>query len=271
MAAFRVLEVLAMPGTGEGRITEDAHGCGNGLAFVFDGATSVADRRLLPGDSDAGWIARAGRDALLATQPGPLRERVRRSLEDVTARFDAERDGPVGPRHNVPSAALAVIDGREAGLFADCAVVVLRGDGRVEAVTAPKTTKGSERERAIAARALPPDALLARQKASRARMNAADGYNVFVPDPAAAERLAVTPLVLEAGDRALILSDGFYALVEEYGAYTDEALMAAALSKGLAALYAELRAIEAADPQCLRFPRFKTSDDATALLVEVAG
>ena len=45
--------------------------------------------------------------------------------------------------------------------------------------------------------------------------------------------------------------------------------MAAAQEKGLVALGAELRAIEDADAEAEKFPRFKKSDDATALLVQV--
>jgi len=45
--------------------------------------------------------------------------------------------------------------------------------------------------------------------------------------------------------------------------------MAAAMDKGLAVLGEELRAIEAGDAGGDRFPRFKKSDDATALLIEV--
>ena len=46
-------------------------------------------------------------------------------------------------------------------------------------------------------------------------------------------------------------------------------LMQAALERGLAPLYAELRRIEDADPECLSHPRLKARDDATALLVRV--
>jgi hypothetical protein len=65
----------------------------------------------------------------------------------------------------------------------------------------------------------------------------------------------------------LLASDGFLALASDYGAYSADTLMAAALDKGLAALGEELRAIEAGDTGGAKFPRFKKSDDATALLL----
>jgi hypothetical protein len=71
------------------------------------------------------------------------------------------------------------------------------------------------------------------------------------------------------GARVLLASDGFLALASDYGRYTPDTLFAAAESRGLAALGAELRAVEAADADGVRFPRFKRSDDATALLLAV--
>jgi hypothetical protein len=65
----------------------------------------------------------------------------------------------------------------------------------------------------------------------------------------------------------LLASDGFLALASDYARYTPETLLAAAAARGLGTLGEELRAVEASDPEGLRFPRFKRSDDATALLL----
>ena len=66
-----------------------------------------------------------------------------------------------------------------------------------------------------------------------------------------------------------MISERFPAPPSDYGAYSADSLMAAALSKGLKALGAELRAIEASDPGGDTFARFKKSDDATALLLKL--
>ena len=68
----------------------------------------------------------------------------------------------------------------------------------------------------------------------------------------------------------LLASDGFLALASDYGAYSADSLMAAAMAKGLKALGEELRAIEAGDAGGDKFPRFKKSDDATALLLKIS-
>ncbi len=73
------------------------------------------------------------------------------------------------------------------------------------------------------------------------------------------------------GDSVLLMTDGFSALVDAYAVYDAEGLFAAVEARGLAALGQELRAVEAEDAACVRYPRFKRSDDATALWVRVAG
>jgi hypothetical protein len=74
----------------------------------------------------------------------------------------------------------------------------------------------------------------------------------------------------QPGSTLLLASDGFLALASDYGAYGADGLMAAAMEKGLDALGQELRAIEAADAGGDKFPRFKKSDDATALLLRLS-
>ena len=89
--------------------------------------------------------------------------------------------------------------------------------------------------------------------------------------PEAAGRLHQTTIPVSAGDEVLICSDGFSALEETYLAYSSQSLLEAANSKGLNELYQELRHIEhIVDPTGEKFPRFKRSDDATALHLRLA-
>ena len=57
--------------------------------------------------------------------------------------------------------------------------------------------------------------------------------------------------------------------VDVYRAHTPETLLAGSLG-GMERLCAELRAIEAADPQCRRYPRIKPADDAAAICLASA-
>jgi hypothetical protein len=105
-------------------------------------------------------------------------------------------------------------------------------------------------------------------RAARNRINSVRNW-LFSPDPRAAGHVTHRTAMLEDGALVLIASDGFLALTTDYGAYDMPGLMAAAKSKGLAALGEELRAIEITDPLGEKFSRFKKSDDATAVLLRV--
>jgi len=66
------------------------------------------------------------------------------------------------------------------------------------------------------------------------------------------------------------MSDGFASLVYDYKFYDPHELVQAIARKGLASLIDEIRRIESEDINCLRYPRFKVSDDASALWLRVA-
>jgi hypothetical protein len=99
--------------------------------------------------------------------------------------------------------------------------------------------------------------------ASRQKRNKLGGYGILEADPACLD--FVEYIAIEDPRRILLATDGFYRLVENYGAYADRALLEAAANKGLEILRAELRQIEASDPTCHRYPRFKVGDDASAI------
>ncbi|MEO0465250.1 MAG: hypothetical protein AAF216_01805, partial [Pseudomonadota bacterium] len=69
------------------------------------------------------------------------------------------------------------------------------------------------------------------------------------------------------GDGYVLMSDGFYRLIEPYGMYDGPALARAIKDKGLTGLISELRTFEASDAACA-MPRVKRADDACALWLE---
>ena len=71
-------------------------------------------------------------------------------------------------------------------------------------------------------------------------------------------------------DNLLLLSDGFYRLVDVFKAMTPADLMERTIAKGLPELYSQLRALEVADAACADHPRVKAYDDASAILVALS-
>jgi hypothetical protein len=103
----------------------------------------------------------------------------------------------------------------------------------------------------------------------RALANLPEGYWRLDLCENALDHIEVERIAAPPGDCFLLLTDGFYRLVDVYRRYSHGALLAAAQERGVAALLTELRGIEDEDPECRRYPRLKRCDDATAVLLKM--
>jgi hypothetical protein len=273
---FELIDSLSLPGDAA-KANEDSSGFDADAAVVLDGATPLGDG-LMPGPSDAAWIAHFGARRILAhlrEGDGP-RKALRAALADTQKSFEALRRAAPQDVWQTPCASMMlaaqVEDGIELLWFGDCAALLKQGDGPVQIVGETLDKRAAEAGRAqklsqekgqpSTDRAQFIDAL----RATRNRINSGT-YWLFSPDVKAASHVSRRIVRCAPGATLLLASDGFLALASDYGAYNPDTLMAAALDKGLAALGEELRAIEADDAGGAKFPRFKKSDDATALLL----
>jgi len=279
---FEILDTLTLPGD-PFKPNDDAFGHADGAAVVIDGATSLGDP-LMPGDSDAAWIAHFGARRLMAHVQGgdAPQDALRHTLADAEKSFKALRRREPEAMWEMPFASMAFAaeapDGFDFLWYGDCAGLLLRPGGAVEVSGESFARKSQESSRAArlakekgvapASAANLPEFLPALRKA-RAHLNSGTHW-AFSPDERAADHVARARVAAPKGSSLLLASDGFLALATDYGAYTVDALMARAMSRGLGALAEELRAIEEKDAQGHKFPRFKKSDDATAVLLKLA-
>jgi hypothetical protein len=111
--------------------------------------------------------------------------------------------------------------------------------------------------------------LLPLTRRHRSLMNRSEGYWTTDLTGDGLDHIEIEHVPARASGRFLLMSDGFYRLVDVYRRYTYPTLLAAAQARGLGSLFDELRAIEADDPECRKYPRLKPRDDATAVLVRV--
>lgn len=282
MASFALLDSLSEPGD-PAKPNDDAFTVEPGFAAVFDGATGLGPP-LLPGDSDAAWVARRGaaRLAVRAREHG-LRGGLLAAIEDVAQAFAAEKLREPAEIWEIPFAAVMALgfagDGMlDALWYGDCGALVLQPGRAVGIVGDAFEKRAREAERVAelaAARGMAPASGFARAeflpvlREARNRVNTEKGGWAFGPDRRAMGRAGAARIDAPDGTLLLLATDGFLALASDYARYDAGALVAAAATNGLRALYGELRGIEAGDPEGLRFPRFKSSDDATALLVRV--
>jgi hypothetical protein len=281
--ALELLDQMSLPGD-PAKANEDSLQHGDRAAVVMDGATPLFESSgdaLMPGPSDASWIAQFGARRLLAHLRGGegARKALRSALTDAQKSFEALRRMPPQDVWQTPCASmmLAAQGDRDVEFlwFGDCAALVRRADGPVQIVGEGFDKRGDET--GLAARLAQEKGQAATDRghfidslrARRNRINSGS-YWLFSPEPKAAAHVARRVMKLAPGAIILLASDGFLALASDYGAYSADTLLAAALDRGLAALGDELRAIEAGDAAGAKFPRFKKSDDATAMLVKLA-
>lgn len=277
-----LVESLSLPGD-PAKANEDAFAHKDTAAVVIDGATMLGDG-LMPGPSDAAWIAQFGARRLMAHlgEGHGARKALRAALADTQKSFEALRRHPPEDLWQTPCASMMLAVEGEAGLellwFGDCAALVKQDGAAVTVVgdTLDKRAAEAERARALAQeKKLSPASGLSRPeflgtlRSSRNRINSGGNW-LFSPDVRAAAHVSRRILKVQPGSMLLLASDGFLALASDYGIYGADGLMAAALAKGLKPLGEELRAIESGDAGGDRFPRFKKSDDATALLLKVS-
>ena len=279
---LELLDSLTLPGDAA-KPNEDSFTASSVAACVFDGATGLGDR-LMPGRSDAQWIAQFGARRFRAyaeAGEGAIRDWLRGAASDAETSFKALRLRPPVENYEIAyaSAILAAPDSEGISFlwFGDCAALLYDRDGAFRLFGDTMSRKESERarvERLVKPGRPGPAAAGVRQeflpvlRASRNYVNTAEEW-LFAPDAACADHAKEARASVAPGALLLLASDGFLALASDYERYTPESLFGAAKVRGLTVLGEELRAIETADPDGTRFPRFKRSDDATALLLAV--
>jgi serine/threonine protein phosphatase PrpC len=277
---FVLLDSLSLPGDAA-KPNEDSFAHGDDAALVMDGATPLGDP-LMPGPSDAAWLAQFGARRLMAhLKDGDApRTALSHALEDAEKSFHALSRHPIREKWETPCASMFLATESKAGVecfwFGDCTALLLH-DGACRIIGDAFDKRGQEGDWArkiVRERKLAPSADFNRpkindlQRAARNRINSGS-YWLFSPNPRAASHVAHAGAKAAPGDLLLLASDGFLALATDYGAYDARGLMLAARDKGLAALGEQLRSIENDDAMGEKFARFKKSDDATALLLEI--
>jgi serine/threonine protein phosphatase PrpC len=275
-----LLDSLSLPGD-PAKPNEDAFAHGDHAALVLDGATPLGDP-LMPGPSDAAWLAQFGARRLMAhlNDGDAPRAALSHALEDAEKSFKALSRHPIREQWQTPCASMFLAAESKAGLecfwFGDCSALLLH-DGACRIIGEAFDKRGQEADWArklMIERKLRPSADFNRpiiqdaQRASRNRINSGPFW-LFSPNSRAAAHVAHAKVKAATGDLLLLASDGLLALATDYGAYDARGLVIAARDNGLASLGQQLRAIENDDGLGEKFARFKKSDDATTLLLEM--
>jgi hypothetical protein len=281
-ARLEIIDHICEAGT---RHNDDIWGATATAAWIMDGATGLSTKRIFPhAPSDAAWFA-ASIDGCLrgANWSRGASDCLRDAVSAVEAKFHREAIDAPPDMSLWPSGAITIVAATERTvqvvnlgdcklLFRNLKVGTTRTFG-TSAVTALDQMLVEAIVRLQSQGIVEPAALWSRLapeiRRNRARMNRPDGYWSLDVTGRGLNHMEELLIVPGEMNDFLLVTDGFYRLVDCYRAYSDEALLDAALSRGLTELYRQLRAIEAQDASCGKYPRLKPRDDATAVLGRV--
>lgn len=280
-------KVAAPGGTGanEDLVAVHAHGALTDI-LVIDGGSSVAGRDYVDHEiGDVAWFVRRFADAL-ATVLDKVPDAVYAQDEMVAAAVEATRAGylaagagAVVPAYAWPIAALTWVriihHGGEDELrlycLGDCKTLLRLPDGCVRDLDPWTNPQEAVLQGVLAG--LPSDPaerkarLLPLLRARREQQNAAAAPGVLCLRPAGpAGSFAARRHTLRVGPGAslLCMTDGFYRLVDPYAVFSPAGLIDACRTRGLDAMLAVLRALEARGG--IGGLTVKPADDAAAVL-----
>ncbi|MEV0397167.1 hypothetical protein [Polymorphospora rubra] len=252
-----------------GRPNEDWAAAADGLMVVLDGATARTATGCTHG---VAWYA-----AQLGSSIADLAADRRVRLDDALAtaiRRTADRHRECDLTHpGTPSAGVAVVrldgDVLEYLVLGDVTVAIDTPDG-IRVVTDDRVDRTATAERADVDRhplgsAEKQAALLRMKHAELAARNRPGGYWIAAADPTAAAYAITGSLPSDAARRTALLTDGAARLVSPFGLLDWPALLDLLDTAGPTGLIRRVRAVEATDPSCLRWPRNKRGDDATVV------
>lgn len=264
---------------------DDVAGAHGSFGWVIDGATDLHSTPLTPAASDAAWIAQQLNEYLYRCAPEmaatdfTMRAAIRHAARNAATKLSEY--GAPDEAWMSPTASALIVGEMGGGLFGldigDCRCFALDADGTPYSAGSRENGVDDERERAREASKRTSGTPLLRDpdtmtmlRAVRAQHNLPHGgYWVFGLQPECADHARAWTLPLKRPAHVLLCTDGFSALVDRYKVYDAAGLVKAALDKGLQELGRELRAIETADAGGAKHPRFKPSDDATAMLLRL--
>lgn len=251
--------------------------------LVMDGATSVAGQAYIDSASgDPAWFVHtfaasiAGIIGEDASQPAL----VRRAIDATRAAFLGLSGGSVPPLYAWPIAALTWVriehtaGGARLHLYClgDCTTVLRLADGAVTDLDPYVNPQEGVLQQAIAqlvAQGVADPAarkarLLPMLRARREQQQLAVQPEILCLDPQGRFAARTGIVDVPEGAMLLVMTDGFYRIVDSYGMRTLEELAEDCLHLGPAAMLAQLRAHEASQPAAGGLA-IKRADDASAV------
>ncbi|MEQ3729060.1 MAG: PP2C family serine/threonine-protein phosphatase [Tateyamaria sp.] len=272
---FEVLQVVSINGHAD-KPNDDRCGSIANLAWVVDGATDLSEPGLLGSQGGASWLASAASSTFAISEATDIQQTCQAAFSRIEAQFEAQRTREVSNPWEMPKAAFAVALLKDDVLWvawaADCPILLISNDNNVWCTDEPDSSAEMAEARALGA-GVGTDPVLTGEVLENRRIDRSR-ENHFALSPNANSSTLATHYAhfnISIGDEVILMSDGFASIVTDYRKYTAQEMVEVIKSKGLGTIVEEIRVIERKDSACRQFPRFKVSDDATAVWVRISG
>jgi len=266
------VETLLEQGSGE--LNEDVLLAADDLFGVFDGATSL-DERKFDGGRTGGLLAAQLAAKTIREGQGSLAYLAAQANRRIRSAFLSEND-PMAERHRLWSTSLAVIrpadDHMEYCQIGDAMILVVLEDGGFRLVTPEldidRQTLHLWQEAEKSSTATIQDLLADQILRVRLQMNVS--YGVLNGEPAATQFLRHGYHDLRGASDILLFTDGLFLPKENPLADEDwQGLVNLYRCGGLQAVRQHIRRLQFDDARCRKFPRFKQHDDIAAVAIRL--
>lgn len=274
-------ERLSLPGTEHNEDIATIHGSS---AWVLDGATGLNKRSLVHEHSDAKWFVEAWDRYLKANIDNrslDLKTIVRNGIIEISAKFEDIIEEQTISAIDLPSSSFILIRwGETIEYFAlgDCILMTKDGNGRIEVYkdysvdalddqvfSAMDNLMQSEHLTIHEAKERVMDLIIS----NRLLKNTEGGYWILGFDERAVDHCLYRIFEGDEVKEMLLMTDGFSAISDKYRYFQVADYFDQVKTKGLAAIGKLIRKIEADDPHGKKYPRFKQSDDTSAVYLQM--
>jgi Protein phosphatase 2C len=251
------------------------------VAVIIDGAANIGNSKIPGFENDAVWLVRRLGESL-AQLSGKSDKSAIQIVEQIRLRMLEEYINFLGTVDEQPFACLGIV--REIGDYCeflnmgDLTFLIEMIDGNIVRFgdnTVRKLDKNAENilrkaiESSVGPHSRRMELVWDDILSNRSQRNKLQGYEVF--DMNFCSLIAFERILRPKKDikSVLMMTDGFYRCVDVYHLMSDKELFVQINRFGLSCILEKIRTIEKSDEDCVKYPRFKNMDDATALLINM--
>ena len=259
---------------GSGRVNEDAYFLGNGICGVFDGATAL-NGDIYDGGKTGGYLAAQLACNAFRTNNAPLLKLTDRANRHILTAMQS-KGVDLAHKENLWCTSFAVVrihdNAFEWVQSGDSLILAIDRDDNYQMLV-PDHAHDTETLcmwRDLAARGTPQlfENLKEQIVAVRRRMNVT--YGVLNGEPEALDFISHGRAQLADIKHILLFTDGLFIPQEDPCCeHRFDIMVDRFLDGGLEAVYQHVHDLQAADPLCHQYPRFKPHDDIAAVAISM--